>query len=64
MSPFLHPVQAAAFRHLRGERIRCLVAYGEYWFPWYMRRLGERPANGTRVEVDCTDPVGVVRSLG
>ena len=29
----------------RGERIRCLVAYGEYWFPWYMRRLGERPAN-------------------
>ena len=29
----------------RGERIRCLVAYGEYWFPWYMRRLAERPAN-------------------
>lgn len=29
----------------RGERIRCLIAYGEYWFPWYMRRLGERPAN-------------------
>ena len=29
----------------RGERIRCLVAYGESWFPWYMRRLGERPAN-------------------
>jgi proline dehydrogenase len=22
-----------------------LVAYGEYWFPWYMRRLAERPAN-------------------
>ena len=29
----------------RGERVRCLVAYGEYWFPWYMRRLAERPAN-------------------
>ena len=22
-----------------------LVAYGAYWFPWYMRRLAERPAN-------------------
>lgn len=29
----------------RGARIRCLISYGEYWFPWYMRRLGERPAN-------------------
>jgi proline dehydrogenase len=28
-----------------GERIRCLISYGEYWFPWYMRRLAERPAN-------------------
>ena len=26
-------------------RTRCLISYGEYWFPWYMRRLGERPAN-------------------
>ena len=24
---------------------RCLISYGEYWFPWYMRRLAERPAN-------------------
>ncbi|MGH7948866.1 MAG: proline dehydrogenase family protein [Candidatus Binataceae bacterium] len=22
-----------------------LVAYGSYWFPWYLRRLAERPAN-------------------
>jgi proline dehydrogenase len=22
-----------------------LIAYGSYWFPWYMRRLAERPAN-------------------
>jgi len=22
-----------------------LIAYGDYWFPWYMRRLAERPAN-------------------
>ena len=28
-----------------GERLRVLVSYGEYWFPWYMRRLAERPAN-------------------
>lgn len=26
-------------------RVRVLVAYGDYWFPWYMRRLAERPAN-------------------
>jgi len=25
--------------------LRVLVAYGEYWFAWYMRRLAERPAN-------------------
>ena len=29
----------------QGIRVRCLISYGEYWFPWYMRRLGERPAN-------------------
>jgi len=22
-----------------------LIAYGEHWYPWYMRRLAERPAN-------------------
>lgn len=25
--------------------LRVLVPYGDYWFPWYMRRLAERPAN-------------------
>ena len=29
----------------QGVKVRCLISYGEYWFPWYMRRLGERPAN-------------------
>lgn len=29
----------------QGTRLRVLVSYGEYWFPWYMRRLAERPAN-------------------
>lgn len=29
----------------RGTSVRCLISYGENWFPWYMRRLAERPAN-------------------
>jgi len=28
-----------------GWRSTVLVAYGAYWYPWYMRRLAERPAN-------------------
>jgi proline dehydrogenase len=28
-----------------GQRVRVLIAYGDNWFPWYMRRLAERPAN-------------------
>ena len=28
-----------------GALVRVLIAYGAYWFPWYMRRLAERPAN-------------------
>jgi len=28
-----------------GKRLRVLISYGEHWFPWYMRRLAERPAN-------------------
>lgn len=28
-----------------GKPLRVLISYGEYWFPWYMRRLAERPAN-------------------
>ncbi len=28
-----------------GYRVRVLISYGEAWFPWYMRRLAERPAN-------------------
>ncbi len=30
---------------LAGYRFRVLISYGEAWFPWYMRRLAERPAN-------------------
>jgi proline dehydrogenase len=28
-----------------GYRVKVLISYGVQWFPWYMRRLAERPAN-------------------
>jgi proline dehydrogenase len=28
-----------------GAHVSVLVSYGDRWFPWYMRRLAERPAN-------------------
>ena len=28
-----------------GYDVRALIAYGSAWYPWYMRRLAERPAN-------------------
>ena len=28
-----------------GAVVRVLISYGEHWYPWYMRRLAERPAN-------------------
>jgi proline dehydrogenase len=28
-----------------GHKVRVLISYGAAWFPWYMRRLAERPAN-------------------
>jgi proline dehydrogenase len=28
-----------------GHSVRVLISYGAEWFPWYMRRLAERPAN-------------------
>jgi proline dehydrogenase len=28
-----------------GYRSGVLVSYGSFWFPWFMRRLAERPAN-------------------
>jgi proline dehydrogenase len=28
-----------------GYTTRVLISYGSFWFPWYMRRLAERPAN-------------------
>jgi proline dehydrogenase len=28
-----------------GWRSGVLIAYGEYWYAWFLRRLAERPAN-------------------
>jgi proline dehydrogenase len=30
---------------LQGYNVRTLISYGDHWYPWYMRRLAERPAN-------------------
>jgi len=43
----LYGIRADQQKRLKAEgyRVRVLIAYGDYWFPWYMRRLAERPAN-------------------
>jgi proline dehydrogenase len=43
----LYGIQREAQARLtrEGVPVRVLIAYGSYWFPWYMRRLAERPAN-------------------
>ena len=47
----LYGIQRGLQQRLVAARrpLRVLVAYGEYWFAWYMRRLAERPANVTFV---------------
>jgi proline dehydrogenase len=43
----LYGIQRAEQLRLAREGYRCavLVSYGSFWFPWFMRRLAERPAN-------------------
>jgi len=43
----LYGIQRATQMQLvrEGYRVRVLISYGTQWFPWYMRRLAERPAN-------------------
>ena len=43
----LYGIRAAEQRALQNEGVpvRVLISYGTHWFPWYMRRLAERPAN-------------------
>ena len=40
----IRPSEQRALRD-RGVRVRVLISYGTHWFPWYVRRLAERPAN-------------------
>lgn len=28
-----------------GHKVKVLISYGSAWYPWYLRRLAERPAN-------------------
>ncbi len=43
----LYGIRARELERLAGlgHPARTLVAYGDFWYPWYMRRLAERPAN-------------------
>jgi proline dehydrogenase len=43
----LYGIRVDELARLRAAGHPCssLVAYGEFWYPWYMRRLAERPAN-------------------
>ena len=43
----LYGIRAGEQRRLAagGFVVRTLIAYGPAWYPWYMRRLAERPAN-------------------
>ena len=43
----LYGIRPGEQRRLAREGVatRCLIAYGDYWYPWYLRRLAERPAN-------------------
>jgi len=43
----LYGIQRAEQERLASEGCTSivLVAYGSYWYPWFVRRLAERPAN-------------------
>ncbi|HCA79119.1 MAG TPA: proline dehydrogenase [Bacteroidetes bacterium] len=43
----LYGIQVREQQRLASEgfRVRVLISYGTFWFPWYVRRLAERPAN-------------------
>ncbi|MEW6225101.1 MAG: proline dehydrogenase family protein [Chloroflexota bacterium] len=43
----LYGIRAREQRRLArsGYKVQTLIAYGAAWYPWYMRRLAERPAN-------------------
>ena len=44
---FLYGIRRHLQRDLvrQGARVRLYVPYGRQWYPYFMRRLAERPAN-------------------
>jgi proline dehydrogenase len=38
-----------------GSRVRIYIPFGREWFPYFMRRLGERPANVRSVVASLLD---------
>jgi proline dehydrogenase len=43
----LYGIRSDQQRRLKGQdySVRVLIAYGDAWYAWYLRRLAERPAN-------------------
>ena len=43
----LYGIRVADQRRLAAEgfRVRVLISYGTHWYPWFMRRLAEKPSN-------------------
>lgn len=43
----LYGIQRAEQERIAGEGhpMNVLISYGSYWYPWFVRRLAERPAN-------------------
>jgi hypothetical protein len=31
----------------RGYQVRTLISYGTHWYPWFMRRIAEKPIANT-----------------
>ena len=44
---FLYGIKPSSQKQLvrEGNIVRVLISFGKSWYPWYMRRLAERPAN-------------------
>jgi proline dehydrogenase len=45
----LYGIRADEQRRLAGDgfAVRTLIAYGPYWYPWFMRRIAEKPVENT-----------------
>ena len=33
--------------HAEGYEVRTLISYGPSWYPWFMRRIAEKPVENT-----------------